>query len=195
MKYVSKEPMGNEKSHELFLKYCQSVENEKIRICKLISDTSYIDWLIKYLEEKNIASSNLQSNEKALLTKEENDNISDLSILYKIVEKYANHKYIISEETELGLCYYIRYKDVTIQIISVQLDHEEYYCRQITCEPLINPNIIIDFEEILANKTLYADYDLKKCLEELASYIKFLQSTGVPAETIRVTVDQTLCKK
>ena len=42
------------------------------------------------------------------------------------------------------------------------------------------------------NVGIVYDTDLKKSLEELANYIKYLKATGVPSESIRLTIERNL---
>ncbi len=132
--------------------YLTTRKKEEQEIEKLMSDSSYIDWLSEYIGNRNAFSDEFYYLEDS--NSYENEKIRQLHLFYEGIERYANQNEIcpIQEETNFQYSvdhYNIKYNDTGIEIgVLVNLE-VIYYCIKV---PLSEDMSFIDFNDILNSK-------------------------------------------
>ncbi len=180
------------KSISLVDQYYAMLESENIKKMQIIKDDSYINWLESFLNVNETATTFSKVTYSGDLTPLDISNLEKLDLLYAIIERYANHNYIASTAMNEGLGYFVSFRGFFFKIIKSHLDKDEIFCSLAPNISLLSSKNIIDFDKIMNDVGIVYDTDLKKSLEELANYIKYLKATGVPSESIRLTIERNL---
>ena len=147
----------------------------------------YIDWLINFTKENPIFSDDDWNYHEEDLSKEDYQRVRDLSLLFAVVDDFANRNYLSSEADEWGESYNINKDDVYLTIGFNAGQGTSFYCER--TEP---KNGSINFYSImnknLPMRTEFVDTKLKELSDELKTLMVQL---NVPVSSVEEMVSYT----
>lgn len=143
-------PQGQEKIKKILEEYFAQEDARNIKMQELLSNTDYIAWLVSFTV---IHSSFYDDNwlyfpEK--ISKEDLEQVNNLHLMYRGIERYANRNYIYPTEFYFGNFYKIRIENIGFEIGMIE-EHGRisFFCNRVQIE---NQNDFIDFNDIVNNK-------------------------------------------
>ncbi len=159
------------------------------RMQEIFSDSSYIEWLSHFTIEHPKFKDCEWRHFPDKLSSEDYKKVNDLDLLFYIVDKYAKENYRYPITTNSGKFYKIKYNDVGFIIGIVGGIALGYICSRVEVD---NEKDFIDFNNIIANKKCDDVEFIERQLKDLSKLIVTLHASGVPLESISVTVNNTL---
>lgn len=179
------------KEKERFLEFAQELKekydlrNEVKR--SILESDNYILWLIKFTEDHPIFSSDDWIYTPNLISKEDNDNVFDLELLFEIIENFAKRNFISLYSTEWGGYYLIEYNGIGFKIEVAVGQGTVFACERLN---EVTPDFI-DFKLIQKNEELENTKEIRSKFDTLNKYIKELSQT-IPVTVIRDELSNTL---
>lgn len=164
----------------------ERIQNAKIKI--MMSNTSYMEWIIDFTKDKK----GFSDEDLFYFKKDSNnkENIKNLNLFYKGIDKYAKENHIYPETNEYGSYYKVKYNNAGFQIGIVEGQGiTVYFCNK---SSLKNNEDFIDFNDILSNKKQDNVDLINFTLKTLSSDIKKAYKIGVPLEAIEETFNNTI---
>ncbi len=177
-----KTPEGQEKMNQFVKEYIEKQKIEDEIIKSIMSNTDYVEWLQKFIEDKDsftyvdytYCSDNLKEIDKK--------NIETLYLFYRGIERYASNNHIVPNYFDFGESYKVKYNDFYFNIGIAYGQGSSVFCSKITGKNLKG---FINFNNILTNHD---------SLDKLANLITAMQKSGIPMEDIINTVNTTINK-
>ena len=162
-------------------------QNEKIK--ELISDTSYLEWLISYTNKYgSFCDEDIFS-----LYGDETDktNIGHLYLFFRGIKDYADENFIYPTPTEYGEYYKVRLNYECFKIgVSIGQGTIFYVDKSV----IENKNEFIDFIDIMNNKKQPNVDEINERLNLLSSRFIETYESGVPIEVILNRLDDVAKK-
>ena len=160
------------------------IENQKIRdkkIKDIMSNTDYIEWLKTFTQDKDSFTEEdlLYCQEK--ITDLDRENISNLSLFYDGIERYASNNHIVPNYFDFGEFYKIKYNNFFFKIGIAYGQGNSIFCHKVTGKNLKG---FINFNSILTN-----DSD---SLNKLSNLVMAMLKSDIPTEDIINTVNATV---
>lgn len=146
----------------------------------IVESDNYILWLTEFTKEHPLFSTDDWIYTPNLISKEDNDNVNDLELLFSIIEEYADINYFPLGETQWGGFYLIKYNDVGFKIEVASGQGTVFACQRI--EEGIDD--FIDFRLIMKNEELESTNEIRSEFAKLEKKIEKL-SKKVPDIIIR----------
>ncbi len=177
-------------SHEeWFINYCRKLETNTIETHRILSNDSYINWLITFSEKiTSLSEESISINGNC--SKEEILYISRLRYLYEVIRMYADKSYIAPYEIDGKYVYYIEYKGVVLEIgLTIG---ENNSCNFKRLDNIPNDIVVINFKSIKEDKNSLKNDYIKVRLSELSNHIVQLINNGIPVDEIRKTTEETI---
>ena len=159
------------------------LEKEKYKEKKtkeLLSDYSYIEWLVNYTNEKKSFFSD--DNEK-------DENVKNLEYFFNGIDKYASDNYIYSIPNEFGEYYNIKYNNIGLEIGYIAGQGIYFYCNKVQID---NEDKFIDFDYIITNKKQPNTVYIEQSLNKINNIIIELYNSGMPLDDIGCEVKKII---
>lgn len=167
------------------------IAKEKIRsdkIKKLMSNTSYIDWLNNFTKDKDGFGDDycLYSNED--ISEIDKENIEKLSLFYEGIDEYAESNHIYPIACESGIYYRVKLNDFHFEIGALIGQGTVFFFNK--SEELEKE--FIDFNDIMSGKKQSDVDQINTRLDSLSNMIRTAYDSGVPIEAIINTFNNTI---
>ena len=179
------------KERQNFLKGVQELREKFERREKskrrIIENDNYILWLIKFTKEHPRFATDDWLYTPSLISKEDNENVTDLGLLFDIIEEYADKNFIPLFPTEWGGYYLIQYNGIGFNIEVASGQGTIFGVERLD---EVTPQFI-DFKLIQKNVDLESTEEIRSKFVALNEQIKEL-SKKVPVTVIRKELSNTL---
>ena len=159
---------------------------------KLLSDTSYIEWISSFTQDKD------GFDDETLFSLDKDDPnkkyIKYLNLFYDGINEYAERNYIYPELNEtthhfFGSHFNIRLNDFGFEIGYISGQGVIFLCNKKEIE---NESDFIDFNDIITNKKQDNVDSINETLNNLSTIVSEAYQNGVPIEAIRNRIDLTI---
>lgn len=182
-------PEKQEKNKKWIEEYIAKEKTNNIKRQEMLSNTDYMKWLDSFTIEHSKFSDDdwLYFPEK--ISKQDNEQVYNLRLLYEIIEKYASKNYIFPTTCDFGDFYKIKFEHTGFEIGMLAGQGVLFFCNRVQIE---NEKDFIDFNDILNNKKNDNVTTIKNKLNELSNLVVSLYKSGIPLEAIVITLDNTL---
>ena len=180
---------NRDKMREYVLEFKKKEEIRKRKMNEISSSSNYLDWLNQFTIKYPSFSDDTWFYKEKKISKENLENVNDLSLLFEIIREYAINNYIYPIKDYNGSSYYnVKYKDVGYQI-GVSTSQGTYFF----CTKTNNiDDTFIDFNDIIMNKHQAKAELIKNKLDELSTIITYYYEHGIPFEALKLEIDNTL---
>lgn len=184
-----KTPKGKAKIKKWVDNYIEEekVKNEKINT--LMSNTSYLDWLINFTKDKNRFCDNDWLYFPERINDTDKENVGHLSLFYIGIKKYANENYIYPIPCKFGNYYRIRLNEVGFEIGILIGQGTVFFFKKVSIE---NEQEFIDFNDIMVDNKQERVDQINASLEALSNMVLTTYESGVPIESIVETLENTI---
>ena len=182
-------PEGQEKIQKALEKYIEKEKAENIKIQKMLSNTDYIKWLESFTIEHPSFNDNNWLYFPEKISKQDNEQVNNLHLMYKGIEKYAKENYIYPNSCRFGDFYKIKLENTGFEIGILVGQGTLFFCNRVQVE---NEKDFIDFNDIINNTKSDNVDTIKNKLNELSNLVISLHKSGVPLEAIVIKLDNTL---
>lgn len=187
---MQKRPDAEVRGKEVIQRVNERLEKKKQQLHEMLTSNEYILWLQIFTEvNDNFRSDDwLYTNEK--LSKNDQEKVSTLGILYKIIQQYAKRNYVYPKNFEVLNYYQIKYNNIGYQIGIIDASGKNvYFCKRAKIEP-----DFLDFKDIQMNKELKNTKLIKSRLQNLSDLITSMSGVDIPLEAISETTEKTFQK-
>ncbi len=158
--------------------------NERIKT--LMSNTSYIEWLIDFTETRGGFYDSDWDNPEEKLTPEDQEKVKELPLFFLGIFNRVKSKNIQSSMGGLEEFYHIKYGNVGWEIGCINGQGASYYCKRIPLEH------VIDFMDIMIPIRKEYDAAIADRLRVLSNTIECLYNNGTPADAMIEAVNDTI---
>lgn len=182
-------PEGKEKMKKRAEDYIekQKVRSEKIK--DMISDTSYIDWLNQFTQDKEGFSDDQWLYFPEKISSVDRENVEMLNLFYEGINRYAEQNHIYPKPCHFGNFYRVKLNDFGFEIgILVGQGTISFFNRV----PLENEKEFIDFNDIMSEKKQDKVEQINAILDSLSNTVIMAYENGVPIESIINKLDSTI---
>ena len=178
-----------EKVDKFISGYIESLKISEEKRKEILSDTNYLKWLEGFTIEHQSFSDNdwIYFSEK--ISKEDNENIKNLHLLFEGIELYAKKNYIYPTRSDLGVYYNIKLDNIGYEIGMLVGQGTLFFCNR---KSLNKDLIYIDFNDILNDKKNSNVDGITQQLKELSNKILELYKNGIPLDALIETLDSSL---
>ena len=153
------------------------------------SNPNYINWLQKFTTIYPRFTDNDFLYKRKKRTPEDIEGVANLSLLYKVIEKYADKNYIYPiKNSEYSGSYRIKYNNIGYEIGVMIGNGTIFFCKRIE-EP---DETFIDYEDILLNKKQSHTDEIENKLMKLGIIIHSYYKQGIPLLAITEKVNLVL---
>jgi len=168
--------------------YKNKTDSKNSKMQAMIANTNYLKWLEKFtLNYPNFTDNDwLYFEDK--ISKEDNEKINDLHLLYEAIELYASKNYIYPNKYFFGSYYNIKLDNVGYEIGRLSGQGTLFFCNR---KELNKDLEYIDFNDIISNKKKDNTIIIENRLTYLSNLVISLYNSGVPLEAIINTLDTT----
>ena len=156
------------------------------RIRSLMSNTSYIEWLIDFTEGRGGFYDSDWDNPEEKLNPEDQERIKALPLFFSGIFNRAKSNSIHSSMGGLEEFYHIKYGNVGLEIGCINGQGTSYYCKRIPLEH------VIDFMDIMTPTKKEYDAAIMDRLRVLSNTIECLYNNGTPATAMIEAVNDTI---
>lgn len=182
-------PMDKEEARQWYLDYCAEIERQTLLKKKMVEDNQYIEWVKHFATEYCFFDTLLVEIEE--LSLDDVSYLSQLGILFQLLESYASKRYISSLEDEHGMSYFCRYGDAVYQVGVDSSNEEVYFC--LLASEKVPSSLIFSFEDVQKEvKESFPSHYIREELKGLYSYIQTLKSSGITDREIIETTALSL---
>ena len=184
-----KTPEGKAKLKKLAEEFVKKQkENDKISK-DLVSNTNYIEWLIKFTQDKEGFCNDdwLYFPEK--LNEADRSNVYIFHLFFHGVENYAQANRIYPKPCDFGGFYKIRFNEIGFEIGMLVGQGTVFFCNKVAVK---NEKEFIDFNNIMNNKKQKGVNEINEVLNYLYDVILSADENGVPIQSIINTCDSTI---
>ena len=169
-------------TQEFMEKRVEKENKRKEKIINIVSSIDYIKWLIDFTKDKEGFTDNDWDYAPIKLSKNDQEKVDDLQLLFEGIYNYAKKNYIYSTPCSLGEYYNIKIGDIGFEIGYITGQGTMFYCKRVDIQ-----DNFIDFMDILSNKKQdNVDY-IEKELNMLSDMINNIYNNGIPIDAITET--------
>lgn len=156
---------------------------------EIFSNTNYLKWLETFTKEHQsfVDSDWLYSSEK--ISKEDNENVSKLHLLYEGIELYAKNHHIYPINCNFWYYYNIKLDNICYEIGVLTGKRTIFICNRMPLQINIQ---YIDFNDIINDKKKDNNNIITQQLKELSDKVLELYNKDVPLTDIKETFNHTL---
>jgi len=168
-------------------KKSERIKQNKIKL--ILEHDDYISWLKTFTMKYPDFSDDEWLYFPSEISKNDNENVNDLNLLYEVVENYANKNYIEPTLCDFGNYYSIKHNNIGYDIGILISQGTLFFCRR--CD---EDKYFIEFRDIQTNKVQPHTNLINQKLEELTSLINNMIEDDIPAEVISTHTKKVLQK-
>lgn len=171
--------------------------NDYIEILKIIeleskemfSNTNYLKWLENFTSEHQSFTDSFSELWNGKISNEDSKNISNLSLLYNGIERYAKKNYIYPTKCDFGSYYNIKLNNISYEIGMLVGQGSIFFCNR---KPISKDLEYIDFTDIMVDKKKDGVDEITQQLKDLSDKILELHKKGIPLNALIETLNTTL---
>lgn len=182
-------PEGQTKLKKWALEYDEKMFSKDKKKKEIFSDTNYMKWLENFTIKHPSFASDTWLYFQEQISKEDNENVGDLYLLYEGIDFYANRNYIYPMTCEFGDYYNIKLDNVCYEIGMLIGQGTLFFCNR---KPLNKDLEYIDFNDIIDDKKKDGVTTIENGLNQLSNLVVSLYENNVPIEAIIMTLENTL---
>ena len=156
------------------------------KINSLMSNTSYIEWLVNFTEGRGGFYDSDWDNPDEELNPEDQEKIKALPLFFLGIFKRVKSKNIQSSMGGLEEFYHIKYGNVGLEIGCINGQGTSYYCKRIPLER------VIDFMDIMTPTKKEYDAAIMDRLRVISNTIECLYNNGTPVDAMIEAVNDTI---
>lgn len=168
------------------------VAEERVRNCKMqqmLSNLEYIKWLDSFTMKHAEFSDNDWLYFPENISSNDREQVENLDLMYDGIAMYARKNHIYPIRFDLGNYYRIQFDNVGYEVGLLEGQGSSFFCRKVEVNPEYE---FIDFHDIVQGKR-YANVDIiEEKLNQLSNAVISLYESGVPLESISITLNKTL---
>ena len=181
--------MINKNNMEKMKKIFEELDERENKKLEIKSKTNYIEWLERFTEKYPRFTDDDFLYNKKIKSSEDIDGINCLSILYDVIEEYAQNNYIyLTENNEYSGSYKIKYNGIGYEIGCMVGQGTLFFCGRIN-----NPdNTFIEYNDILLNKKQPHTDEINKILEELTTIVAYYHEQGIPIPALKRSLNEII---
>ena len=188
---MDNEQTRKEKADKFLMDYFEKLKISDEKRKEIFSNTDYMMWLENFTTYHPSFSDDNWLYFPEKISKEDNEKVNNLSLLYEGIEIYAKKNYIYPTECDFGGYYRIKLDNVGYEIGKLVGQGTLFFC---DAKPL-NKNLeYIDFYDIMNDKKKDGVDVITEQLKNLSNGVLELYKQGVPLAAIIETLDTTLTK-
>lgn len=168
------------------------IELEKVKsenIKALMSNTNYLDWLIKFTQDKEKFCDDDWLYFPERINDNDKENVDNLCLFYEGINKYAKENYIYPIPCEFGNYYRIKLNDIGFEIGILIGQGTVFTCKRV---PVEKEQEFIDFNDIRMGKKQESVDQINTSLDTLSNMVLTTYESGVPIESIVDTLEKTI---
>ena len=167
---------------------------EKMRISdekrkEMFSNTNYIKWLEGFTTKYESFADDSWLYAPTELSKEENEKVANLHLLYEGIELYAKKNYIYPTECDFGGYYNIKLDNIGYEIGMLVGQGTVFFCKRTGIDKDLE---YIDFNDIMTDKKKDGVDVITQQLKDLSNKVLELHKKGIPLTALIETLDTTL---
>ena len=165
------------------------------RIAVMFSSYDYMNWLEKFVGIHGEFYDDSWLYEPEKISKEDYEKVLDLPLFFEGIEAYAQKNFIYPffDKCSFYNCYYLIRYNRTVYKIAMTCGQGTQFSFQ-KAENTMSGKII-DFCNVIDNKSLESTKSISEKLDILSNDIKEMINSGVPSESIHVLVEELTSNK
>ena len=173
-------PEGQEKMNQIVREYIEKQQMEAQKIKKLMSETTYVEWLKEFTQDRDSFTEEDWAYSQEQLTDKDRENVDNLSLFYRGIENYANSNHIEPNFFDFGEFYKVKYNDFYFKIGIAYGQGTRIFFSKFDGK---NMKGFINFNKVLPQN---------KNTEKLSKLIIAMHKNGMPIEDILNTINETI---
>ena len=165
-------------------------QEEDERISKeLVSNTNYIEWLIKFTQDKKGFYDDEWLYFPEELKETDRKNVDKLHLFFQGIDNYAKANHIYPQPGDCSGLYKIRFNETGFAIGILVGQGTVFFCNKVDVE---DEKEFIDFNDIMNNKKQTSVNKINEILNNLSDVIESAYENGVPIQAIVNTCNNTI---
>lgn len=177
----------NKNSFDEYLKeYALETKLKTSKISELISNNEYMLWLENFTNNKTVFCDDEWIYFPDKLSKQDNENVDKLNLLYYALERYASDNSINYSGDDYEMYYMIKFNNTGYKIGVSHGQGSRYFCERVGID---------DFSKYISFKDLQNNIKRKQInLQGLSDLINYLYEENIPLDEISNTAEKTIQK-
>ena len=172
-------------------KYIQKIDIKENKMKNMLSNTNYIEWLIEFTKKYESFTDNSWLYNPEELSENDFNSVSDLNLLYEIIDHYAEKNYIYPMPCNFGNYYKIKFNNIAFEIGLIAGQGVVNFCNKIELNNDISLEFI-DYNDIINNKEYAHVQNINRYLSCIERKIMSAYYNGVPAEALKNALKKTI---
>ena len=186
---MNKLEIDKEKADKFIMDYIEGLKVSEVKRKEMFSNTNYLKWLESFTIEHQSFTDDTWLYYPERISKEDNEKVANLHLLYEGIDLYAKKNYIYPTECEFGGYYRIKLDNIGYEIGMLVGQGTLFFCNR---TPINKDLEYIDFNDIIGNKKKDNVDIITEQLEDLSNRVLELYKKGVPLDALIDTLDNTL---
>lgn len=182
-------PKDVESMGELIKNYIDSEKVNKEKINRMLSSTVYLEWLSKFMQDKDSFSDVDWVYFPEQLEETDRENVGQLNLFFEGISEYASQNHIYPISSDSGTYYKIKLNGTGFEIGWLAGQGVVHFARKVLIE---KETEFIDFADIMAKKVQENVDKINASLISLSNIVLNIYGSGVPIEAIINAFDNTI---